>query len=155
MSLASFATPGLFPDSHLASCGALAPFRLCSRNQLQSSPYYPTEAQASAPSPHPSRQVSKASWAGECWLALLLCVGVSLLCPPHPCCCTLLRGFEASPLCHLQSPSAKGLPSVWKDFLLHSSLPLVQVPSLFFVSVFSFFFCPTQVRGEFLAFWDV
>ena len=24
-----------------------------------------------------------------------------------------------------------------------------------FVSVFSFFFCPTQVRGEFLAFWEV
>ena len=32
----------------------------------------------------------------------------------------------------------KGLPSVWKLFLLHSSLPLVQVPSLFFVCIFSF-----------------
>ena len=46
----------------------------------------------------------------------------------------------------------KGLPSVWKLFLLHSSLPEVQVPSLFFCLCFFFFFCPTQVRGDFLAF---
>ncbi|KAJ8791602.1 hypothetical protein J1605_020324 [Eschrichtius robustus] len=31
------------------------------------------------------------------------------------------------PLCHPQSLPAKGLPSAWKSFLLHSSLPLVQV----------------------------
>ena len=49
----------------------------------------------------------------------------------------------------------EGASSVWKPFLLHSSLLLVQVPSLYFVSVFSFFFYPTQVRGEFLAFWEV
>ena len=59
------------------------------------------------------------------------------------------------PAAHPPSPSVKGLPRVWKLFLLHSSLPEVQVPSLFFVSVFSFFFCPIQVRGEFLAFWEV
>ena len=51
------------------------------------------------------------------------------------------------------SPPVKGLPSVWKHFLLHSSLPEVQVPSLFFC--LCFFFCPTQVCGEFLAFWEV
>ena len=50
-------------------------------------------------------------------------------------------------------PPAKGLPSVWKPFLLHSSLPLVQVPSLFFCLYF--FFCPPQVRGDFLAFWEL
>ena len=75
-------------------------------------------------------------------MAPLLCAGISPLCPPHPCCCTLLRGSEASPLCHLQSPPAKGLPSVWKPFLLHSSLPLVQVPSLFFCLCYFFFLLP-------------
>ena len=47
------------------------------------------------------------------------------LCPPHPCGCALLRGSEAPRLHHPQSPPRKGLPSVWKPFLLHSSLPLV------------------------------
>ena len=151
------AGPDIFPDSLPASCGALTPFRLCSRIQPQSSPWDPTsEAGASAPSPHPSQRVSRqASRAGECWSALILCAGISPLCPLHRCCCTLLLGSEASPLRHLQSPPTKGFPSAWKPFLLHSSLPLVQVPSLFFASVFSFFFCPTQVRGEFLDFWEV
>ena len=82
------------------------------------------------------------SRAGECWSAPLLCAGISPLCPPHPCCCALLRGSEAYPLCHLQPPPAKGLLSVWNPFLLHSSLPLVQVPSLFFCLCFFFFlFC--------------
>ena len=104
--------------------------------------------------PHPPRWVSRqASRAGECWSALILCAGISPLCPPHPCGCTLLRGSEASPTTHPQSPPVKGLPSVWKLFLLHGSLPEVQVPSLFFC--LCFFFCPTQVRGEFLAFWEV
>ena len=90
----------LFPDSLLASCGALAPFRLCSRNQPQSSPWNLTsEARASAPSPHLSWWVSRqASQAGECWSALILCAGISLLCPMHPCCCAVLRGSKVSPL---------------------------------------------------------
>ena len=154
-SLASLAGPDFFPDSLPASCGALATFRLCSCSQPQSSPWDPTEARDSAPSPRPPRRVSRqASRAGECWLAPILCAGVSPLCPPHPCGCALLRGSEAPRLRHPQSPPAKGLPSVWKPFLLHCSLPLVQVPSLFFCLCF-FFFCPTQVCGEFLAFWEV
>ena len=56
---------------------------------------------------------------------------------------------------HLPSPPVKGLPRVWKLFLLHSSLPLVQVPSLFFCLCFSFFFWPTHISVEFLAFWEV
>ena len=100
-----------------------------------------------------SRQASR---AGECCSALILCAGISLPCPPHPCCCAPLCGSKSSPLCHLQSLPTKGLPSVWKPFLFHSSLPKVQVPSLFFcLCFFSFFFCPTQVRGEFLAFGEV
>ena len=154
--LASWAAPDSFLDSLLASCGTLAPFRLRSRSQPQSSPWDLTKARASAPSSRPPRRVNRqASWAGGCWSALILCAGISLLCPPHPCCCSLLCGSEPLPLRHPQSPPAKWFPSVWKPFLLHSSLPLVQVLSLFFLSVFSFLFCPTQVRGEFLAFWEV
>ena len=143
-SLASSAAPDLFPDSLPASCGTLAPFRVCSCRQSQSSPCDPTsEARASAPSPRPPRRVSRqASQAGECWSAWILCAGISLLCPLHPCGCALLRGSEASPLRHSQSPPAKGLSSVWKPFLLHSSLPLVRVPSLFFCLCFFFFLLP-------------
>ena len=143
-SLASSAAPDFFPDSLQASCGALGPFRLCSHSQPQSSPWDLTsEARASAPSPCPPQWVSRqASQAGECWLAPNFCAGISLLSSPHPCCCALLRGSEASYLCHPQSPPVKGLPTVWKPFLLHSSLPLVQVLSLFFYLCFFFFLLP-------------
>ena len=111
-SLVSSAAPDVFVDCLPASRGALAPFGLCSRSQPQSSPWDPTsEAQASDRSPHPSRRVTRqASRAGECWSALILWVRISLLCPPHPCCCALLCGSEASPLHHPQSPP-ENLPS--------------------------------------------
>ena len=143
-SLATSAAPDFFPDSLPASCGALAPFRLCSCCQPQSSPWDLTsEARASAPSRRPPRWVSRqSSRAGECWSAPILCVGISPLCSPHPCGCALLYGSKASRLRHPQFPPAKGLPSVWKPFLLHSSLPLVQVPSLFFCLCFFFFLLP-------------
>ena len=143
-SFASSAAPEFFPDSLPASCGTLAPFRLCSRSQPQSSPWDLTsKAWASAPSRHPPWRVSRqASWAGECWLAVILCAGISPLCPLHPCCCAVPHGSEASPLRHPQSPPAKGLPSVWKPLLLHSSLPLVQVPSVFFCVCCFFFLLP-------------
>ena len=147
LSLASSAAPDLSPDSLPVSHGALAPFRLCSRRQPQSSPCNPMEAQASAPSPCPPRRVSRqASRAGECWSAPILYAGISPLCPLHPCCCALLRGSEVPPPPPPSLP-VKGLPSAWKLFLLHSSLTEVQVPPLFFCLCFSFFFCPTQVRG--------
>ena len=143
-SLAFYAVPDFFQDSLLASCGALAPFRLCSRGQPQSSPGdLSCEARASAPSPYLPWQVSRqASRAGECWLAQILCAGISPLCLPHPCVCALLHGSDVSPLRHPQSPPTEGLPSVWKPFFLHSSLPLVQVPSLFFCLCFFFFLLP-------------
>ena len=75
-------------------------------------------------------------------MAPILGAGTSPLCPPHPCCCTLLHGCEASPLRHPQSPPAKGLPSVWKPFLLPSSLPEGRVLSLFFCLCFFFFLLP-------------
>ena len=137
--------PNFFPDSLPARGGALVPFRLCSCSQPQSSPWDLTsEARASAPSPHPPWRVSRqGSQAGECCSALILCVGISPLCPLLPCCCALLHGSKASRLCHLQSPPAKGLPSMWKPFLLHSFLPLVQVLSLFFCLCFFFFLLPS------------
>ena len=143
-SLASSAGPDFFLDSLPASCDALAPFRLCSCSQPQSSPWDLTsESEASAPSPHLSWWVSRqASWGGECCSAPILCVGISPLCRLHPCGCALLCGSKASPLRHLQSPPTKGLLSVWKPFLLHSSLPLVQVPFLLFCLCFFFFLLP-------------
>ena len=148
-SLASSAAPDLFPDSLPASCGALAPFRLCSRRQPQSSPWDQTsEARASAPSPRPPRRVSRqSSRACECWSALILCAGISLLCPLHPCCCALLRGSEASPLRPRSLCPRRG-------FLVCGNFSSFTAPSqcyrshpYSFVSVFSFFFCPTKVRG--------
>ena len=91
--------------------------------------------------PPPRRVNTQASQAGECWSELILCVEISLLCPLHPCCCALLWGSEASPL-PPPSPPVKGVPSVWKPFLLHSSLPQAQVPSLFFCLCFFFFLLP-------------
>ena len=70
-----------------------------------------------------------------------LCGDLSAL-PSAP---LLLRSppwLRSSPLRHPQSPPVKGLPSVWKPFLLHSFLPLVQVPSLFFCLCYFFFLSP-------------
>ena len=153
-SLASLAGSDYFPYSLQASCGALAPFRLCSRRQPQSSLWDLTsEARASVSSPHPPQRVSRqASQADVCWLApssvweslrFALCTPVAVLSsvalklpPRHP-------------------PSlVKGLPSVWKLFLLHSSLPEVQVPSLFFcVFFFLFSFALPRYVWIFLPFW--
>ena len=104
--------------------------------------------------PRPPRRLSRrASRAGECCSAPSLCVGTSPLCPPHPCGCALLRGSEASPLCHPQSLPVKGLPSAWKPFLLHGSLPLVQGPSLVFCLCYFFFLLPyPSTWGSFLPF---
>ena len=91
----------------------------------------------------------QASLAGECWPAPILCAGISPLCPLHPCCCALLCGSEASPLCHTSLP-VKGLPTVWKLFPLHSSLPEVQVLSLFFCLFFFLSFALPRYVGSFL-----
>ena len=157
-SLTSLAGPEFFPDYLPASCGTLAPFRLSSCSQCQSSPWGLTsEAWASAPIHHPPQWVSRqASQVGECWSALILCAGISPLCSLQPCCCALLCGSEAFPLPSPRSPPVKGLPSVWELFLLHSSLPEVQVPSLFFCLCFFFFFLlPYPCMWGVLAFWEV
>ena len=138
----------------MASCGALAPFRLCSRSQPQSSPWdLNSEARASAPSSHPPLWVSRQSFqAGECWSPLIICAGNSLLCPLHPV-AALSSMAPKFPPTHFPSPPVKGLPSVWKLFLLHSSFPEVQVPSLFFcLCFFLFSFALPRYMGSFLPF---
>ena len=78
-----------------------------------------------------------------------LCAGISALCPLHPCCCALFCGSKVSPPTHTLSPPVKGLLSVWKPFLLHSSFPEVQVLSLFFCLRFFFFLFPYAGRWGF------
>ena len=154
-------THGLLPFQQVKSFyltpSWLAPFRLCSRSQPQFSPWdLISKARASAPSPHPSWPMSRqASRAGKCWSAWNLYAGNSPLCPLHPCCCVLLRWSEAS-------PSANPHLLQWKGFLVCENFSSFTAPSQWcrshpysFVCVLPFFFCPTQVRGEFLAFWEV
>ena len=150
------AVSGFSPDSLPASCGALAPFRLCSGSQPRSSPWDPTsEAWASAPSPHQLWRLSRqACQAGECWLAMILYVGISPLCSLHPCCCAFLRGSKASPRLtpHLHP---------WRGFLVCGNFSSFTAPSQWckshpysLVSVFSFSFALPRY-WEFLAFWEV
>ena len=63
-------------------------------------------------------------------------------------CCTLLLGSEAPPPSRLVSLPAKGLPRVQEHFLLHSFLPAAGLPQFLY---FSLSFCPTQLRGGFVA----
>ena len=73
-----FRSPDFLLASIPASRGALAPFRLCSRRQPQSSPCDPTETRASAPSPaHPGggadkplRLVSAARHRSSVWKSI-------------------------------------------------------------------------------------
>ena len=143
----------VFPDSLPASCGELAPFRLCSHSQPQFSLWdLNSEPEASTPSSALSQWVSRqASHAGECWSAPILCEEISRF-----ALCTPVAGLSFVALklhpWHLPSLTVNGLPTVWKLFLLHSSFPVVQVLFLFFYLCFFFYFCPTQVHGEFLPF---
>ena len=59
-------------------------------------------------------------------------------------------------------PSATRSFCPWRTFLVCGKLSPFTAPSHWcrshpysVVSVFSFFFCPTQVLGEFLAFWEI
>ena len=88
--------------------------------------------------PRPARWVSEqASRAGECSSAPILHARISVL-PSAPLWLCSPPWLQSFPLCYPQSPPVKGLPSAWKPFLLHGSLPLVQVPSLFFCLYFFF-----------------
>ena len=151
-----FGSCRLFPGLTSGYLWCTKPFRLCSRPASPS----PLPAIRPKPSlssqPRPPRRLSRqASRAGECCSAPSLCAGISPLCPPHLCGCALLRGSEASPSATRSLRPRRGVlvcgnlssftaPSHWRRSRPYS-----------FVSVISFFFCPTQVRGNFLAFWEV
>ena len=140
----------LFPGQ---LCCAI-PFRLCSHSQPQSSSCDLTKVRASAPSPRPPRRVSRqASRAGECCQASVR---------------ESLRFALRTPVAALSSVAPKLPPSATRSlcprrgFLVCGNLSSFAAPSHWcrsrpysFVSVISFFFCPTQVRGEFLAFGEV
>ena len=140
--------------SHQQCC--TNPFRLCSRHQPQSSPCDPTKARASAPSParpggwadKPLGLVSAARRRASVW--------------------EYLRFALRTPVAALSSVAPKLPPSAtrslrpWRGFLVCGNLSSFTAPSHWcrshpysFVSVVPFFFCPTQVHGEFLAFGEV
>ena len=105
------------------------------------------EARASAPSSQPPRPVSwQASWAGECWLSLILCAGISLLCPPHPWCHALLRGSEAPPSPPPRPPSQPSSLLPWRGFLVCGNLSSFTAPSHWCTS------CPYSLSLFFLFF---
>ena len=96
----------------------------------------------------------RASQAGECWLALILCAGISPFCPLHPCCCALLCGSEASP-----TPPSPCLCQQ-RGFLVCGNVSSFTAPSQWcrshpssFVSVFSFFFLINLFIYVFIYFW--
>ena len=127
-------------DCLLASCGALAPCRLCSHSQPQSSPWGLTsKAGASPPSPHLPRRVNRqASQAGECWSTPILCAGISPLCPLHPCCCTLLLGSETSPPVSASEGASKCMETFTPSQLPpRGAGPIPILLSLFFLFSFA------------------
>ena len=108
---------------------------------------------SSQPPPAPAgEQTSLSGW----WVLVSTDAGISPLCPVHPRCCALLRGPKLPP------PPPRSLRPR-RGFLVCGNLSSFTAPSqrfrsrpYSFVSVFVFFFfCPTQVHGEFLAFWEV
>ena len=147
------AAPDLFPYSLPASRGVLTPSGCVHAANPSSLLAIRPKPEPQLPAPPPPQRVSRqASRAGECWSAPILCAGISPLCPPHPCCCT-------SSMAPKLPPSATRSLHPQKGFLVCGNLSSFTASShwcrshpYYFVSVISFFFCPTQVRGGFLAF---
>ena len=155
-SLASQAVPDFYPDSFLASCGALAPFKLCLRSQPQSSPWDLTsKAGASASSPHLPWQVSREALR-------LVSAGRHRSSVRESLCFALHTPVAVLSSVALKLPHHHPHLHPRKGFLVCGNLSSFTAPSYWcrshpysFVPVFPFYFCPTQVRGEFLAFWEV
>ena len=143
--------------SQTPSCGALSPFRLCSCSQPQSSPWDLTsEARVSAPSPHPPSR-----WADKP-------LGLVSAGQQRSSVQESLRFALCTPVAVLSSVAPKLPPSTTcslrprRGFLVCGNFSSFTAPSqrcrshpYSFVSVFSFFFCPTQVCGDILASWEV
>ena len=150
----SLVGPNLFLDSLVVVCYTLAPSGcLHTANPRLLPMVWPPKTKLQYPTP-----TCPSGWADKHFrlasaVQLWPSVQVSLHFALHTCCCTLLWGYKVPPL----SLPVKGLPSVWKPFLCHSSHPVAQIPSRFFsfLLFFSFFFCPTQLCGNFLALLEV
>ena len=61
-------------------------------------------------------------------VAQMVCVALTLICPPQSSCCAFLHNFEV-PLSWLISPSVRWLPRVWVPLLFNRFLSGVLVPS--------------------------
>ena len=101
---------------------------------LNQEPQLPAPTRPGGGAEKPLRLVS-AVWHRSC-VRESLCFA---LCTPIA---TLSSMAPKLPHHHPPSPPVKGFPSAWKLFLLHSSLPEVQVLSLFFCLCFFFFLLP-------------
>ena len=156
-SLASSAAPEFFPGSLPASRDALAPSGCAHTANPSPLPgiWLPTpEPQLPAPA-HPGGWADKPLW--------LVSAGRHRSSVRES-----LRFALRTPVAALSSVALKLPPSTThslrprRGFLVCGNLSSFTAPSqrcrscpYSFVSVFPFFFCPTQVRGEFLAFWEV
>ena len=137
-----FAAADFFPDSLPASRGALAPsgcVHAATPSPLpgirpKPEPQLPAPARPGGGAYKPLGLVSAGQhrysvreslrFALRTPVAALSSVALKLP-PPPPAVC-----------------AREGAPSVWKPFLLHSSFPLVQVPTLFFCLCYFFFLLP-------------
>ena len=155
-SLASSAAADFFPDSLQASCGALTPSGCVHAAnpsplpaiRLKPEPQLPAPTHPGGGADKPLGLVSAARHRSSVRQSLRFALrtpvaALSSVAPKLPCSATrslcLRRGFLVRG--NLSSFTA---PSRWCRSRPYS-----------FVSVISFFFCPTQVQGEFLAFLEV
>ena len=105
------------------------------------------------------RQVSQARKCRAVVLTVYACLSLFWLLQTG--CCVLLWGSEAPPLSWLISPAVTGLARVQEPFLFYSSIPGMQVLSRFlshfliYLFVCLFIYCPTWLRGDFLALSEV
>ena len=134
--LASPMGPGLLLNT--LGCGVIAhgaplprSLRLCPHSQPQSSlQNRPPKPKSQCPAPI---RVSQAVLSQA--VVLMVCVALSLLCPPQSSCCPFLQGFgDPPPPSQLISPSVRWPPRVWIPFPFHSSLSGVLVLSWFLCS---------------------
>ena len=155
-SLASSAAPDFFLDSLLASCGTVAPSGCVHAAN-------PSPLPGIRPKPKPQLPVpaGPGRWADK--PLGLVSAGWHLSSVRES-----LRFALRTPVAALSSTALKLLPSAThsfrprRGFLVCRNLSSFTAPSqrcrscpYSFVSVFPFCFCPTQVRGKFLAFWEV
>ena len=150
----SVAEPGSFLcASQVVAGSTLKPLQAISMQPIPVlSPGLSFGAQVLAPSPHMHQHTPVLTWGMQQGGRDPLCWSVCVLLQTG--CCTLLWASEAPSLSQLISLLVKALLRVRKRFLFHSSLPGVQVLSLFLL----FFFQPIGYMVIFLAIlilWDL